>query len=211
MTRLTVFGATGPSGRLLVQQALAGGHEVTAFARDAARIEPAAGLTVVPGELDDAPAVRRAVAGADAVISLLGPGRDPASAPPLVPGMQAVVDAMTDAGVRRLVATATPSAPDPADRPDEQVDAMVAGIRSGLPAAYEAIRGLAAVVRASGLDWTLVRLPLLHDGATPEPARPRRVGEPGGLQLSRSALAAFLLDEAETCAWLHAAPLLADR
>ncbi|MEW6522179.1 MAG: NAD(P)H-binding protein [Bacillota bacterium] len=72
--RLAVFGATGISGRLLVQQALAQGHEVRAYARNPAKLDTTCpGLQVVPGDIEDLPAIRQALAGADAVISLLGP------------------------------------------------------------------------------------------------------------------------------------------
>ena len=60
--------------------------------QSAAKLDERPGLTVVAGELDDAAAIQTALTGADAVISLLGPGRDKASIEPLVPGMQTIVD-----------------------------------------------------------------------------------------------------------------------
>jgi uncharacterized protein YbjT (DUF2867 family) len=212
--QLTVFGATGPAGLLVVQRALDQGHQVTAYARspgklDGLRAHPE--LTVVGGELDDAAAIRTALSNADAVISLLGPGRDKAGIAALVPGMQTIVDQMTQASIRRLVATSTPSAPDPADRRDLRIRAMVTGIRLGMAPAYRAIIAMAEVVRTSSLDWTLVRLPLLHDTPTETPAHPRQIGEPGGVRLSRPALADFLLTEAADSGWIGRAPLLADR
>jgi uncharacterized protein YbjT (DUF2867 family) len=212
--RITVFGATGPAGRLVVRRAHDQQHQVTAYARSPAKLDELrelTGLTVVAGELDDAAAIRTAVKGADAVISLLGPGRDKAGIEPLAPGMQTIVDAMTQAGVRRLVATSTPSAPDPADGRDLRIRAMVTGIRLGMTPAYRTIIAMAETVRASSLDWTLARLPLLHDKPTHTPARPRQIGEPGGLRLSRSALADFLINEAAAGTWSGRAPLLADR
>jgi putative NADH-flavin reductase len=116
--RITIFGATGTAGQLLVRQALDQGHQVTAYARNPAKLEERPGLTVIAGELDDVAAVRTAVTDPDAVLSLLGPGTDKASIAPLVAGMQTIVDVMTQAGVRHLVATSTPSAPDPADHRD---------------------------------------------------------------------------------------------
>lgn len=208
--RLTVFGPTGATGRLLVARALAAGHRVTAYARAPGKLAAADDLVVVEGQLDDGDAIRRAVVGADAVISLLGPGRNKADIAPLVPGTRAIVGAMSDAGVRRLVATATPSAPDPEDGRDLRLRAMVTGVRYGMPAAYGAIRGLADVIRASTLDWTIVRLPLLHDGAPSTPPRARRVGERGGLRLSRAGLADFLLHEVTDRQWVHRSPLVAD-
>jgi nucleoside-diphosphate-sugar epimerase len=83
----------------------------------------------VSGADADGDGVRRAVTGAvtraDAVISLLGPGTDKRSIPALVPGMRTIVDAMTDAGVRRLIATSTPSAADPTDGRDLRIAVMV--------------------------------------------------------------------------------------
>ena len=56
--RITVFGATGPAGRLAVHRALDQGHKVTAYARNPAKLDERPGLTVVAGELDDAAAIR---------------------------------------------------------------------------------------------------------------------------------------------------------
>lgn len=209
--QITIFGATGPAGRLTVRHAVDQGHSVTVYARNPAKLDEVPAVTVVAGELDDVAAVRGVVTGADAVISLLGPGTNKASIAPLVPGLQTIVDAMTETGVRRLVATSTPSAPDPADGRDLRIRAMVTGIRWGMAPAYRAIISMAEVVRASSLDWTLVRAPLLHDKPMGTSARPRQPGEPGGLRLSRSALAEFLITEAADGTWSGRAPLLADR
>ena len=43
------------------------------------------------------------------------------------------------------------------------------------------------------------------------PARPRQTGEPGGLRLSRAALADFVINEGADGTWSGRAPLLADR
>jgi putative NADH-flavin reductase len=71
--KLTIFGATGRTGRPLVAQALAAGHDVTVLVRDPARLSnrhPA--LTVIAGDVLQADDVERAIVGADAVLSALG-------------------------------------------------------------------------------------------------------------------------------------------
>src|ERR1700733_6408904 len=72
--KLAIFGANGPTGRLLTEQALAAGHTVTAFTRHAEafplRHEH---LRVVQGDALDLAAVNTAVAGQDAVLSTIGP------------------------------------------------------------------------------------------------------------------------------------------
>ncbi|EWT03164.1 NmrA family transcriptional regulator [Intrasporangium oryzae NRRL B-24470] len=208
--RVTIFGATGSTGQLLVERALGQGHLVTAFARNPDRLEPRPGLTVVGGAIDDPDAVGPAVSGADVVISLLGPGRDRSSVPSLVPGMRTIVTAMEAADVKRLVATLTPSAPDTSDGKDLRVTLLVKAVRFTLPYAYNAVRGMDEVIRSSALDWTIVRVPVLHDNPTSLPAVTRSVGEPGSMRLARAGLAAFLLDAAQDPAWIRRAPLLAD-
>ncbi len=70
---LVVLGATGRTGRLVVEQALAAGHTVTALVRSPQKLTTRnPNLRVVAGEATDAAAVSRALDGADAVISTLG-------------------------------------------------------------------------------------------------------------------------------------------
>ncbi len=73
--RIAVLGATGQTGRQLVRQALARGHEVVALARDPRRLlqSPAVpALTVVAADVFAPATVRAALVGVDAVVSGLG-------------------------------------------------------------------------------------------------------------------------------------------
>jgi uncharacterized protein YbjT (DUF2867 family) len=71
--KVLVFGATGGTGRALVDQALERGHAVTAFARDPTKIQSAhQNLTVARGNMLDLDSVEAAVKGQDAVLSALG-------------------------------------------------------------------------------------------------------------------------------------------
>ncbi len=71
--KVLVFGATGGTGRALVEQALEQGHAVTAFARDPAKVRGARqNLAVARGNMLDLNSVEAAVQGQDAVLSALG-------------------------------------------------------------------------------------------------------------------------------------------
>lgn len=207
--RLTIFGGTGETGRLLVDKALAAGHDVVAYARSPGKLEARDRLEVVEGTLGDAGAIARAVEGSTAVLSLLGPTRDKAQSPPLVTGTEHIVHAMRDHGVERLVAVATPSAPDPTDGRDWRIRVLVTGVKLTLRTAYDTIRAMDAAIRSSTLDWTIVRVPLLVDGDE-EPVRVRRIGEPGKLRLTRRALASFMLDQADDSTWSKQAPFISN-
>lgn len=71
--KLLIFGATGGTGRQLVEQALAQGQQVTAFARDPAKVSAKhENLRVAQGDMLRPESVEAAVAGQDAVLSALG-------------------------------------------------------------------------------------------------------------------------------------------
>ena len=77
--KITMFGATGPTGKHFTALALKNGHEVTALVRDASKLSAADKLSIVVGDATDEKAVKRVVDGADVVVSCLGiqPGGDP--------------------------------------------------------------------------------------------------------------------------------------
>jgi putative NADH-flavin reductase len=103
--KIILFGATGGVGRQVVTQALDARDHVTAYVRNPARLHLThPNLTVISGELTDREAVQRAVSGADAVISALGPSLDrKATGMPLVDGTRTILDAMRAEGVERYI------------------------------------------------------------------------------------------------------------
>lgn len=71
--KILVFGASGGTGRNIVEQALAQGHTVTAFVRDPARLRLTHdNLQIVRGDIASSDSVTSAVTGQDAVLCALG-------------------------------------------------------------------------------------------------------------------------------------------
>lgn len=70
--RIALLGATGRTGRQFVQQALAAGHQIVAYARRPQALDQRPGLRVVGGQLDDTATLTAAVAGCDAIVVALG-------------------------------------------------------------------------------------------------------------------------------------------
>src|SRR5438093_7382938 len=102
--KLTVFGATGGTGRHTVSQALAAGHHVTAVVRDPARlgVTDHPQLDVVTADVMDPDAIVTALAGRDAAVSALGAhGRGPTTV--CSAGVASIIAAMRAVAVRRLV------------------------------------------------------------------------------------------------------------
>ncbi|WP_315832179.1 NAD(P)-dependent oxidoreductase [Bradyrhizobium prioriisuperbiae] len=200
---IVIFGASGRMGHLLVQQALDHDHEVVAYVRDATKLRIIdTRLRVVVGTLDDDTAIEQATRSADAVIEGVGAVSD---------GTRRIVAAMQRTNVRRLVAVSTCSVPDPADLPDLKFKALVAFVKTAAPGPYGEIRRAAELVRASGLDWTLVRVARLGNG----PATGRiKTGHYGhgivDLSITRADMAAFLLAQVTDRTYLNQAPAISN-
>lgn len=190
---ITVFGATGSIGRLVVEEALASSHHVTAFTRDASRVATQHDrLRVVEGDATDPAACLPAVEGADAVVVALGAGRRGGVR---AAGTRAVVDAMQRSGTRRLVCQSTLGV----GSSRANLDLVWKYVMFGglLRAAYADHVRQEQVVEASGLDWTIVR-PSAFAEESPGPVRHGFGASERGLRLkvARSDVAAFVLAQA---------------
>jgi putative NADH-flavin reductase len=168
--KLTVFGASGGTGSQVVRQALDGGHEVVAVVRDPARLPVShPNLTVVTADVLRAGDIADAVTGRDAIISALGHGRrardrKAADASLLADSARSITEAMRIAGSRRLViVSASGPYPDEGDGLVLRYLAKPILGRTVFKAVWTDGVAMEGVVRASGLDWTVLRPPRLTD------------------------------------------------
>jgi putative NADH-flavin reductase len=210
---LTIFGATGGVGREVVSQALDRGDHVTAYVRNPAKL----GLThpnlvVTGGELTDGDAVQRAVHGADAVISALGPSLDrKATGIPLVAGTRTILDAMEAEGVDRYIGMATPSLRDPRDTGTVLGRLVPFMGRTFLSRAYRELLEMSQHVTGSPLDWTIARFTRPTDGARTGTVRAGFLGRDRiGASITRADIAGFLLDQTTDSRFHRAAPAISN-
>jgi putative NADH-flavin reductase len=197
--KLFILGATGHTGSQVIELALARAHQVTAFVRSPEKIKQRHPLLkVLRGDPHNVDQISNALSGHDAVLSALGV-RPPAAFRPhtLVQECAAsTVAAMTKSGVRRLVL----------------VSAAVLFPEKGLRFAFfrwllsHIMRDLGTaeeIVRATSLDWTVVRPPRLTNKLD-ESYRSTRDALPiGGFSMSFRAVAAFMLDAVEHHTHVH--------
>jgi putative NADH-flavin reductase len=218
--RLAIFGATGGTGRHLVERAIAEGHEVTAFVRNPSRM-PARHerLKVVVGDVFDAGRVREAVAGNEAVISVLG-SRQPSN--PLHPrrpgdpngpasaGSENIVAAMKEHGLRRFVCQTAWGAG------DSKRDPGVAGaffmkvlVPPLLRDEYADKEAQERIVRESDLEWIIVRPMILTNGPWTNDYRAGVDLRPGWRPyISRADAADFLMRQLADDTFVHRTPAI---
>ncbi|GAA0977642.1 SDR family oxidoreductase [Acrocarpospora macrocephala] len=204
--RIVIFGASGGTGRLLVEQALHRGHKVTAVARSLDRLEPHDRLTLQPADVRDEHALHAIAADHDAAISVISrPVR--AHGDLHSRGTHAIVNALQAQGVPRFICVSSGGV-HPKD------PGLPLWYRLAIPLffkdLYRDMYAMEQIVRASTLDWTLVRASYLVDTPARGHYRIEDGHNPrGGSRLARADLAAFLLDELDNNRWLKATPTLA--
>jgi putative NADH-flavin reductase len=193
--KLTILGATGATGTCLVEQAVAAGHEVTAIVRDPARLAVPAHqrLQTVTADIMDPASITPALAGADAVISAVGPrGTGPTTV--IQDSVRSIIQAMQKTGTRRLLQVSGSIVADEGESPYMRYLLKPVARRTFLRHVCADMRRAEDEIRASNLDWTIFRPPSLTSNpatGTYRTAIDRNL--PHGFRISRADLAACML------------------
>jgi uncharacterized protein YbjT (DUF2867 family) len=185
---LLVLGATGGTGRLVVEQALAAGHTVTALVRSPEKLATSQpNLRVVTGSATDPESVAGAMEGADAVISTLGGGGSV-----IADSTAAIVAAARQTGVRRVDVLSSWLVQQ--DRMSPLLRLATGIAMGGLIKDKSAGEQL---LRQSDLDWTIVYASTLGDGpATGSTVLPEGVNWSMSQKVSRADVATWLIQAA---------------
>lgn len=190
--KVIVFGATGRTGRIIVEKALDAGHEVTAFARRPEAIERTApGLHVVHGDARDADAVRDAIRGHDVVASALG-SRSLKRGTPRADAMRSILAGMEAAGSPRLIAITALGAGESGQQLSPALRVLFSTLLRNVMADHTAEEIL---IRDAAVDATIVRPVGLTDNPERGSYRVRTGPEIRGGRIPRADVAAFVVHE----------------
>ena len=206
--KVLVLGATGATGRLIVGKAVAEGYDVIALVRSKAKAIDLAGAGLVEGDARDPAALTRAIAGCDAVVSSLGTAMSPFREVTLLStATRALVDVMAQQNIHRLVCITGLGAGDSRGHGGFFFDRLFLPLM--LRKVYEDKDRQEDAIRASALDWTIVRPTVLND----KPARGRikaltDLTDVHGGTIARSDVADFVVRQLTADTWLRKAPLI---
>lgn len=158
--RIIVFGAGGKVGRLIVGELLNRGHQVTAFVHSKSPFNADTNLQIVKGDIYLPKQVAEAMIGQEMVISALGswhtPGKDV-----LTVGMTSIIPAMKTVGIRRIVSLTGHYAFAPGDATSNFDRLTHAAMELVAPKVLHDGENHIRVLQGSGLDWTVLRSPLM--------------------------------------------------
>lgn len=205
--QITVFGAAGKVGRLVVADAQARGHTVRAFVHSHDPFTLSDTLTVVKGDVNNAERVTKALEGSQAVISCLGswgtPGKNV-----LTTAMQTLIPAMESQNINRII-TLTGSGAIAPDKVPGLFHVMTMKLLAPFPAGKVFADGEAhmRLLADSKLYWTTIRSPVMNSR--------KDAGYKLSLEITnhfrfipRQSVAVSMLDQLDSTEWLHQAPVI---
>ena len=205
--QVLIIGATGGTGRQLVQQALERGYTVKALVRNPSKLQvnhPQ--LNIIHGDVLDQVAVAKAMAGQDAVLCALGHKQFFRPTRILSEGTRNILRVMESHGVARLVCETSLGIGDSAGRMGLYYTFFVIPVI--LPFYYWDKTRQERLIAQSSADWVIVRPGALTNGEKRgQPRHGRRIGNfLWTVRISRADVAAFMLDQLESDAYLRTAP-----
>ncbi len=206
--KVLIIGGTRGVGREVVLAAHAAGHEITLLARNAERISlPVTGVRVVAGDAGDADDIERAVAGQHVVVWTVGIGPTRRPVDLFSRGTQFLLAAMAKHGVRRLVCVTGIGAGDSRGHGGFLYDRILQPLF--MKTVYEDKDRQEALLRASDVDWTIVRPGALTNG--PATGLTRVLTNLDGVtagKISRADVAAFIVEQLASDEYRKTAVLL---
>lgn len=202
--KVIVFGANGRVGSLVVKELLARGHEVTAFVHGNNSFASHPLLHVVSGDVQDPQDVVGALKNVQVVISTLGSWGTPTK-DILSKGMQAIVPAMQAQGLTRIVSLTGSAACKPGDNWGFFAKLARQGLKLIAPEILKDGEQHIQTLIDSGLQWTVVRSPVMKDGDSTSYTLNDKV--PGALErVNRQAVAKALVDRLSNETFVQQAP-----
>jgi putative NADH-flavin reductase len=212
MKTIALFGGTGRTGIPFIKKAV-NNYKIKALVRNPEKLKVShKNLEVVKGDILNDKDVETCIEGADVVVTLIGHDKNsPADLQTL--STKLIIDSMGKHNVKRLVSLTGAGVRDTENDQPKLMDKMVVFVMKNLAgktvhnALLDGIEH-ARVIRQSGLDWTIVRGPML----TEEPAKGHvevgYVGKIPGIKLTRDDLAQFILNEIEENKYINKMPFV---
>ncbi|MBL8121631.1 NAD(P)H-binding protein [Candidatus Saccharibacteria bacterium] len=204
--KVVVFGASGRVGSRVVAQLLAAGHEVTAVVHSRNPFTDQPKLRVESLDVHDGAKATEVISGSQAVLSCLSSWQSE-SKDVLTTAMKSLVPAMHNARVSRIVSLTGNAAFTPDDNPSFIQKANRAAMMKVAPKVLADGEQHMAVLRESGLDWTVLRSPVMNSlGKDAYRLSEKLSGATA--TINRQAVARALVDQLTDTKWIGKAPTI---
>ncbi|MEO6612748.1 MAG: SDR family oxidoreductase [Chitinophagaceae bacterium] len=200
--KILILGGTGPTGQLLVKQALERSHQVTVLARDPAKLNLShQNLDVITGDVLDQATLTNSLKGKDAVLSALGKGKSLKSSHLITKSVTNLISGMKATNVNRVIMLSAFGVGETFQQANF-IQKLI--FRTFLKSIYSDKTKADSLLGQSPLDWTLVYPVVLTNGPL---TSTYKVGEKlpmkGMPKISRADVAAFMLNQLNDNSYLR--------
>jgi putative NADH-flavin reductase len=203
--RIAVIAANGRSGQAFVEAALTAGHSISAGVRGKSYLKSHPSLTVVECDATNEAQLENLLSGQEAVASFIGhvKGSEPNVQ---TIAIQKVVDVMKALGVKRLISLTGTGVRFPGDKISLIDRFLNLSISIIDPARVKDGKNHVEVLKASDLDWTVIRVLKLQN-VPPKPFTLRENG-PTKWYVGRQEVAQAVLQVLEQRSFVKQAPII---
>jgi putative NADH-flavin reductase len=212
--KVTIFGATGFSGREILAEALKQGHEVTILVRDASKVQIRhENLIILEGNVLDPQAVASVLHHQEAVIQCLGVGGKGDGKPTtfISDATKVIVDEMQKQNIRRLIAMSNVGAGNSiAFQPWFFTKIILPYFMKWLKVIIEDKNRMEPIIMNSSLDWTIVRCPNIVGKPAKGTCNATLDGKGLKLSIALPDLSKFMVDQLKQTAFIKQAPSISN-
>jgi len=203
---IAIIGGTGTVGKHVAAAAIEQGYSARILARRPERVQlKSPHAIIIEGSVTDETAIHSLLEGCDGVINAFG---QPMKDKPIYSEVAArLLQGMKEIGIRRYVGVTGGSLDIEGDR-KSWMNRMGARLFRLLYGDFirDRQREL-GVLRDSDLDWTLVRLPFVHERDVMKSVKVDQYDMPG-TKISNTHIARFLVDQVQDAAFLRSTPFI---
>jgi putative NADH-flavin reductase len=206
-TTIAVIGGTGKSGKYLVKELLLQGFQIKMLLRNPEKFQNTnLSVEIIHGDARVYVSILSVTENCSAVISTLG---QPANEPPIFSTASAnIIRAMMERQMKRYIVVTGLSIDVPADRKGLKTTQASAYMRQNFPAVIADKQKEYAVLSASPVDWTMVRVPLIEQTDQKGNLKVNLEDCPGD-RISTTDLGKFLIDQLSDLQYIQKAPFVA--
>lgn len=207
--KVIIFGASGGIGKFAVQHALQKGYEVKVFLRNPSKLTiKHKNLTIIQGEISNYNDLKNAIIDCDAVIWCVGIPMKRYRDMDSLEGHRNLIKAMNECGIKRLIDWSTPSVHFKKDK--KSFITVVPGIMAGifLPMAKKELIGIADLITASNLNWTIVRFMAPKDTPFTGKVKVGFGDTKMSFNISRADIGAFMVEQLSDKTYEYSMPII---
>ncbi len=212
--KVTIFGATGFSGKSILAETLKQGLEVTVLVRDASKVQiKHKNLRVVEGNVLDAPTVASVLNHQEAVIQCLGVGGKGDGKPTtfISDATKVIVDEMQKQQIKRFIAVSNVGAGNSiAFQPWFFTKIILPYFMQWLKVIIDDKNRMEPIIMNSNLDWTIVRCPNILDKPAKGNCNATLDGKGLKLSITLPDLSKFIVDQLRDTTFNKQAPCVSN-